>query len=190
MIAFRGDKAFLSNFYPCKILTKESTPFEFPSVEHAFVWVKIGCPQGVIKHSLARMTAGAAKRYGQSMLARADWDRMKVEAMRRLLVQKFGPQNPELGDRLLWTRGPLVEYNEWHDNFWGSCTCPRCGDKGKNTLGKLLMAVRDRVSEATIHKQLSAEEKALPTPRCVICHKNWVNVEEGFDTCMECLRKA
>ena len=39
----------------------------------------------------------------------------------------------------------LIEGNFWHDNFFGSCTCPKCGNKGQNNLGKLLMQIRDEM---------------------------------------------
>ena len=36
----------------------------------------------------------------------------------------------------------LIEGNYWHDTCWGVCNCAKCGDKGENRLGKLLMEVR------------------------------------------------
>jgi predicted NAD-dependent protein-ADP-ribosyltransferase YbiA (DUF1768 family) len=41
----------------------------------------------------------------------------------------------------------IVENNYWHDNFWGSCTCSRCGRKGENNLGKILMSVRQELKQ-------------------------------------------
>ncbi len=39
--------------------------------------------------------------------------------------------------------GEIVEYNHWHDNFWGDCLCDRCKHiDGENMLGKMLMAIR------------------------------------------------
>ena len=40
----------------------------------------------------------------------------------------------------------LVEKNNWHDNFWGDCTCLRCYRIGENHLGKLWMELRDEIS--------------------------------------------
>ena len=41
----------------------------------------------------------------------------------------------------------LIEGNRWHDNVFGSCFCPKCGDKGQNMLGKLLMELRDKLKK-------------------------------------------
>ena len=43
----------------------------------------------------------------------------------------------------------LVEGNFWHDNFWGVCSCSKCGNKGQNKLGKLLMQVREEIKNDT-----------------------------------------
>ena len=53
-------------------------------------------------------------------------------------------QNPALLKSLLDTKKhPLIEYNWWHDNYWGHCICNKCKNKEhKNTLGKLLMEFR------------------------------------------------
>jgi len=38
-----------------------------------------------------------------------------------------------------------VEFNDWHDNFWGSCVCNRCTEEiHHNNLGQLLVIIRDR----------------------------------------------
>ncbi|CAM2961765.1 NADAR family protein [Skermania piniformis] len=55
--------------------------------------------------------------------------------------------NPDAA-RLLRATGTaeLVEGNRRHDNHWGHCTCRPCrrkGTQGLNTLGKLLMQIRD-----------------------------------------------
>ena len=74
---------------------------------------------------------------------RPDWDARKLTIMHNLLVHKF-EENPDLVPKLLDTGGAvLVEGNTWHDNFWGSCICPRCsGERGRNHLGRLLMQLR------------------------------------------------
>lgn len=42
----------------------------------------------------------------------------------------------------------LIEGNRWHDNVWGSCTCRKCGNKGRNLLGKMLIAERANIRKA------------------------------------------
>ncbi|TXH15640.1 MAG: NADAR family protein [Hyphomicrobiaceae bacterium] len=154
---FRDRLAFLSNFFPCVI--ESNTGIKFPSVENAYQWAKEVDPDNrefvptkgwerydavPVKWTeyMTNCSAGDAKSAGRRANMRPNWNEIKVEVMRRLLKQKFQP-GTNLGDRLRATRNMiLVEGNTWHDNFWGSCTCPRCGDKGENMLGKLLMERR------------------------------------------------
>ena len=57
-------------------------------------------------------------------------------------------QNPELMAKLRELPKPIVEFNNWHDNFWGECLCESCQNKGKglNYLGQIL----ERVSKAFV----------------------------------------
>lgn len=146
MIAFRGDKAFLSNFYPCEVYIARSSEggrVRCPSVEHGFQALKSISSQ--MRLEIIRCSTPAnAKRFARSLPLRPDWEEKKIGFMRSLLIQKFS--NPELAQKLLSTGTEnLVELNEWHDNFWGSCTCPKCGNKGQNQLGKLLMEIRSKL---------------------------------------------
>jgi predicted NAD-dependent protein-ADP-ribosyltransferase YbiA (DUF1768 family) len=64
--------------------------------------------------------------------------------MERLLERKFS-EDPLRS--LLTSTYPevLIEQNQWHDNYWGNCCCRACDMiVGENTLGRLLMSVRDR----------------------------------------------
>ena len=67
--------------------------------------------------------------------------------MRFLLEQKFDPElNPESALKLHETGGRyLEETNWWGDRFWGK---DLNGD-GLNTLGQLLMEIRDGRSSAS-----------------------------------------
>ena len=59
-------------------------------------------------------------------------------------------ENKELGEVLKSTGDASIveDTTGWHDNLWGSCSCPRCdGITGQNLLGKALMEVRARLSE-------------------------------------------
>ena len=149
---FRDELAFLSNFFPCVI--ESSTGIKFPSVENAYQWAKETDPNnkrftpsyGVNSvgwtEYMTNCTPGDSKRAGRRADMRPNWNEIKVEVMRRLLKQKFQP-GTDLGDRLRATRNMIItECNTWHDNFWGSCACTRCGDNGQNVLGKLLMERR------------------------------------------------
>lgn len=136
--SFKEENRFLSNFVPVKV---EFEGLTFISVEHAYVAAK------TVSRSLrievkALPTAGKAKRFGKTLPLRSDWEQVRVGIMENLLRQKFN--TPEYKEQLLSTGlQELIEGNTWHDNFWGSCTCVTCGNKGKNTLGKLLMKIRE-----------------------------------------------
>ena len=45
----------------------------------------------------------------------------------------------------------IVEYNTWHDNVWGICTCERCERavvySPQNTLGEILMEIRELIRD-------------------------------------------
>jgi predicted NAD-dependent protein-ADP-ribosyltransferase YbiA (DUF1768 family) len=76
-------------------------------------------------------------------MIRHDWDRMKSNVMRDLLKVKFSDE--ELAVLLLNTgTHTLVEGNNWHDQYWGSCRCNRlsCREPGGNMLGQHLMGIR------------------------------------------------
>ena len=135
---FTGPYDFLSNFFPCRVTFYGMT---FPSVEAAFQAAKCAGPKE--RARFLTLTPAQAKRLGRRIRMRPDWDARKLTIMHNLLVHKF-EENPDLVPKLLDTGGAvLVEGNTWHDNFWGSCICPRrSGERGRNHLGRLLMQLR------------------------------------------------
>jgi ribA/ribD-fused uncharacterized protein len=149
---FEGRWSFLSNFYPCEI---KYQGIKYPSVEHYYVAMKINTYQIIdgkqytlddARELIAKIpTAGQVKRLGRNKLQlRSDWEDVKLSIMEGGLRQKYA-KDP-LRQMLLDTGDAiLIEGNFWHDNFFGSCTCPKCGNKGQNNLGKLLMQIRDEM---------------------------------------------
>lgn len=130
-----------SNFSPARVTLDG---IEYPTVEHAYQAAKTIDPTEREWVCVADRP-GEAKRRGRKVTMRADWEAVKVRVMRSLLEQKFS--DPERRQMLLGTgTEELVEGNNWHDNFWGMCTCggPRCSAGGQNMLGQLLMEIRDR----------------------------------------------
>lgn len=134
--SFTGNYRFLSNFYPCNIYY---CGINYPSTEHAYQATKTNSPEE--KFKIAKLdTPGRAKRYGQLLKIREDWDQIKLKVMKDLLIIKF--RDSMLKQKLLDTGNQeLIEGNTWNDTFWGICY-----GKGKNNLGKLLMIIRDRIS--------------------------------------------
>lgn len=139
---FVGRLFFLSNF--------DTTPFHVPELgevvtsgEHAFNAFKTTDP-AERRRVLDAATPGASKGVGRWVTLRPGWDEgVRVRAMQRVLVAKFAV--PTLRDCLAATVvETLIEANDHHDNFWGSCVCgrPACAAPGKNMLGELIMAIR------------------------------------------------
>ena len=145
---FQGRWYFLSNFYPCRI---DHKGIKYPSVEHFYVAMKVTEIQllnGIhytaadFRELICKVKLPAdVKKIGQRLKVRKDWDEKKLGLMEYAVNEKF--KDDELANLLLQTGDMLIiENNYWHDNFWGSCTCPKCGNKGNNHLGNLLMNKR------------------------------------------------
>lgn len=128
---FSGDHHFLSNFYPCLV---KLDGVRYASVEHAYQAAKTMDKKE--RKKFHGIKANAAKKLGRQVKIRSDWESVKISVMKELLVQKFS--DGHLRQLLLDTGdSQLVEGNDWSDTFWG-----KCGNKGHNHLGRLLMEVR------------------------------------------------
>lgn len=106
------------------------------------------------KEKLALMeceTPGRAKKLGRTITLRDDWEEVKEAKMLKVLRAKF--QQSEFCRELLLSTGDkyIEETNWWGDDFWGKSTAA-----GKNTLGKLLMQVREEISMSDL--PLATEE--------------------------------
>jgi len=145
--SFTYDNGFLSNFHPCEIWYDG---LYYPSTEHAFQAAK------TLDTTLRQMiqgatTPGKAKRMGGPKgiippeLFRPDWDEIKVDVMRELLVLKFS-QGFFMQKLLATGNAMLVEGNDWHDTFWG---VTNHNGVGSNILGHLLMSIRQELQQLT-----------------------------------------
>ena len=141
---FAGEYRWLSNFWPADV---RFGGFVFPTVEHAYQAAKTTDP-AVWRFIASLPSAGQAKRGGRGLAMRPDWDSVKLSLMVWLVRQKFqnGVGAITLRQKMRCTNGrSLVEYNYWHDNYWGICQCQRCMAiaDAKNHLGHILTSVRD-----------------------------------------------
>lgn len=137
---FNGPYRFLSNFWPCNV-TLDGV--KYTSTEHAYQAAKTVNPA---EREMVRIqsTSGKAKKAGKRVTLRADWDDVRVEIMRDLVMQKFEQQ--PLKQLLLATENEeLVEGNHWGDTFWGVCN-----GIGENRLGKILMGVRQMIKDGKL----------------------------------------
>ena len=128
---FRGEYSFLSNFHTCTI---EYQGYTYQNVESAFQAQK----DLTRRSEFESLNSTMAKRLGRKVNLRSDWETVKVGIMKELVKCKFD-QHQELKEQLLNTGDRLlIEGNTWNDTFWGVCN-----GKGKNTLGNILMELRD-----------------------------------------------
>ena len=120
---FRGEYAFLSNFWEAPVTYKGLT---YGSNEAAFQAQKC-------------MTEEEKMEFTQ---LRPDWEEVKVGIMEEIVRAKF-TQNEYLKWRLVGTGDAyLEEGNTWHDTCWG--VDAKTG-VGENHLGKILMKVRSEL---------------------------------------------
>lgn len=139
---FRGKYAYLSNFYEKEFFFKEFQS-TVATAEHAFQAMKT-FDASQRQWVLESPTPLESKKRGRAVKLRKDWDTIyRKKAMLTIVRQKF--QDPELREKLLQTKGILVEYNTWHDTYFGKCTCNRHNGEGKNVLGKILMYIRNEI---------------------------------------------
>jgi ribA/ribD-fused uncharacterized protein len=138
---FKGEYAFLSNFWGCTVIHEG---INFPSSEHAYQAAKSFLPDEKLRISLLP-TPGDAKRAGKRIVLRPDWEQVKISVMTEIVREKF-TRNPHLGQYLIATGdAELFEGNSWHDFFWG---VDIKNGKGENHLGKILMKVRTELKVA------------------------------------------
>lgn len=135
---FQDEYRFLSNFsplYPEGSALRAQAPLM--TAEHLFQAAKTNLEAERLAVMAAR-TPGEAKRLGQKVTLREDWDDVRVDIMREIVLYKFT-------DYDLWTLldatgdRELVEGNTWGDTFWG---VDLETGRGFNHLGKILMEVR------------------------------------------------
>ncbi len=138
---FSGEYRFLSNFASAKV---EYCGFEYPTAEHAYQAAK-SLNLEVRREILAAESPGMAKKMGKKVEIRQHWEKNRWCILFDIVWTKFN-RNPRLAARLKATGDAhLIEGNNWHDNFFGDCSCgrPECAFTGENNLGAILMYVRD-----------------------------------------------
>lgn len=133
ILEFKGEYQFLSNFYDTPV---EYNGLRYKNSEAAFQAQK--CPQRASE--FCNLSAISAKRLGRAVPMRGDWNKVRLQVMKEVVLAKF-QQNKKLKRMLLATQDALLqEGNYWKDTFWGVCD-----GVGENHLGKILMEVRDEL---------------------------------------------
>ena len=132
---FEDEWFFLSNFSSAKVMFEGR---EYPTAEHVYQAAK-SVDDEIRQWIGESRNAAEAKQRGRRCMIRKDWDDVKLDVMREILVSKFG--DAKLGKKLLDTGSEeIIEGNWWGDRFWGVCE-----DVGQNHLGKILMELREEL---------------------------------------------
>lgn len=137
---FFGPYRWLSNF---QLGDVELKGFVFPSTENAYQFAKILEPKQEDFNKFTTCTPAEAKKYGRELdkthKTRPDWQQVKFAVMSTLTEQKYTrPKNHELKAKLEATGNKHIEEaNWWGDKYWGTTN-----GEGQNTLGKIIMQVR------------------------------------------------
>lgn len=130
---------FLSNYFEYRILLDK---FDWRTAEHYYQSKKFLDPE-IQEHIRQLKTAGGAKAYAHSRRVqwRPDWDRVKMQTMRKAVLAKFD-QSAFLSRELFLTGSAVLIEASPSDYFWG------CGEDetGANWLGIILMEVRDALN--------------------------------------------
>lgn len=137
MIAsFRGNYAFLSNFYAHDITFEGIT---YPTNEHAFQAAKTLNTNERLAIATCLTPAGAKGR-GKRGNLRPNWEGFhRYETMETLIRIKFS--DPDLMQSLLDTGDQMLyEGNSWKDKTWG---VDDVSMRGHNLLGWMLMRERE-----------------------------------------------
>ncbi|MCD6327178.1 DUF1768 domain-containing protein [bacterium] len=107
--------------------------------------------QELIIRQRSPMTAKMKSKPHRKEHTRRDWDRVRVKIMRWCLRVKLA-QNWNSFGALLQTTGdrPIVE-NSHKDRFWGAVPVDETTLEGRNTLGRLLMELREELRADAEH---------------------------------------
>ncbi len=151
VLGFHGIFNFLSNFYDASVDFEGLT---YRNSEAAYQAAKTLDLKDRVRFT--QMSPQDAKKAGRTVVLRPDWEQVKVDVMRAVLLSKF-TKHKKLMERLKGTGDAyLEETNTWGDKIWGVCD-----GEGQNLLGKLLMELRDAQPAAI---QTPAEEPKPGAP--------------------------
>lgn len=139
---FRDEHSWLSNMADCEIKYGDLV---FKSTEAFYQAMKTKDKD--IRALFTKYDGQTSKREGRKLSLRSDWEIVKDDVMKFALSKKF---SKEPFKSLLLSTGDvdIIEGNYWHDNYFGICSCAKCGNKGLNKLGKMIMEIRNNLKSS------------------------------------------
>ena len=134
--SFKGEYDFLSNRFACRFVWQG---LEYGNAEAAFQSSR--CANERERKAFCNCSADKAALKGRAIVPPADWEDERVNIMESVLTAKF-EQNPMLMNRLVETGSKfLINGNSKRETYW---SVDLYTWKGENTLGKLLMKIREK----------------------------------------------
>ena len=134
---------WFSNMDTCDKLL-DNYGIAYTSIENAYQANK--SLDETVRYYISTLSPYDAKKEGRKIKLRPDWDSVKDEVMFYFLRQKWADQSFWKNTLMNTHPHELIEWNVWHDNYWGHCVCSNCSNKEHlNTLGKMLMFIRQRL---------------------------------------------
>lgn len=126
-----GKYAFLSNYFVCDVYYDGII---YNSAETAFQLQKFPLNK---RKEYCKLNPWEVKPLGRKAIINVkEWGAKKDKIMFEIVKCKF-KQHPELAEKLINVKEPLIEHNDWNDTYWGICN-----GKGQNKLGNILTEVR------------------------------------------------
>jgi len=147
---FNGQYEFLDPSYYC---LAECDGELYNSAEAAFLAAQFDSTYFRSMFRNPVLPVWQARQLAKKLQMRHDWTpALSIEIMRQITLDKF-LRTPKLRAALLATCDEqIVAENNWHEQFWGYCTCDTrpgkygrrssCSVPGLNHLGEILMSVR------------------------------------------------
>ena len=133
IVNFKREHRFLSMSYPA-VITYNGIVFY--TAEAAYQAQKTTSPRE--QEKMSTLGPEAARRRGEKIPLRPDWEKVKGQIMYEIQFAKFS-QNRHLKEKLLSTAGKiLVDTDYDHGPYWAEIR-----GEGENNLGKILMKVRE-----------------------------------------------
>lgn len=139
---FFGPFRFMSNFPDAPV---EYLGVRYPSTEVAYQAAK--CITEAERLQFQGIGSSEAKKLGNQITLRSDWELVKKKIMFYLVFQKFSRHNLLRRQLLATGSALLIESNHWRDTYWGEAFKQVKGGEwlhvgGENHLGKILVEVR------------------------------------------------
>lgn len=181
ILGFKDEYRFLSNFWAAPV-TYEG--IIYPTAEHAYQASKTNCYQE--KVIIAKCdTPGQAKRAGQKLTLRSDWEDIRCDIMEEIVYAKFS-QNKDLGKLLLDTYPrDIIELNTWGDQFWGVTKQEDGVLVGDNALGIILYNVRHKLLQDLRKETIAAGIRFLRSLQENRTLANHEPIVQGLQTAIE-----